>query len=67
MLLLQNGWTALHRACYYGHTEVVKCLLTNGANLSAINKVGKLQNRFVHWLIINSVIKCDDSYVEHDN
>ena len=40
MLLLQDGWTALHTACHWGRTEVVKCLLTNGANLSATNKVG---------------------------
>ena len=31
--------TALHLACRNGHLEVVKCLLTNGANLSATNKV----------------------------
>ena len=48
MLLLQNGWTALHHACDWGHTEVAKYLLINGANLSATNKVGKLQNKFLH-------------------
>ena len=42
MLLLQNGWTALHYACNLGHTEIAKYLLTNGANLSATDKVGKL-------------------------
>ena len=67
MLLLQDGWTALHLACNNGHTEVAKCLLTNGANLSVTNKVGKLQNKFLHLFIINSIIKCNDSYVEHDN
>ena len=39
MVLLQDGWTALHIACYNGNTEVVKYLLTNGANLSATTKV----------------------------
>ena len=39
MLLLQNGNTALHWACASGKTEVVQYLLTNGANLSATNKV----------------------------
>ena len=48
MLLLQHGWTVLHYACYWGQTKVAKCLLTNGADLSVTNKVGKLQNRIVH-------------------
>ena len=48
MLLLQDGWTALHYACKWGHTEVAKCLLTNGGNVSATNKVAKLQNKFLH-------------------
>ena len=48
MLLLQNGSTALHHACDWGRTEVAKCLLINGANLSATNKVDKLQNKFLH-------------------
>ena len=39
MLLLQDGNTALHFACSNGHTEVVQYLLTNGANLSATDKV----------------------------
>ena len=43
MLLLQNGWTALHVACANGKTEVVQNLLTNGANLSATNKVNHKQ------------------------
>ena len=39
MLLLQDGNTALHFTCSNGHTEVVQYLLTNGANLSATDKV----------------------------
>ena len=39
MLLLQDGWTALHYACYNGYTEIVKYLITNDTNLSATNKV----------------------------
>ena len=39
MLLLQDGWTALHQACYWGHTEVVEILLMNNADISATNKV----------------------------
>ena len=48
MLLLQDGCTALHYAYKWGCTEVAKCLLTNGANLSATNKVTKLQNRILY-------------------
>ena len=39
MLFLQYGQTALHYACMNGHTEIVKYLLTNGANLSVTDQV----------------------------
>ena len=39
MLLLQYGYTALHRACYNGHVEVVKLLMSNNADISATDKV----------------------------
>ena len=39
LLLLQAGWTPLHRACYEGHTGVVEILLMNNADISATNKV----------------------------
>ena len=39
MLLLQYGYTALHRACYNGHVEVVKLLMSNNADISATNDV----------------------------
>ena len=39
MLLLQIGKTALHRACVYGHLEVVKHLLNNNADISATDNV----------------------------
>lgn len=39
MLLLQDGWTALHWACTYGHIEVVKHLISNKADISATNDV----------------------------
>ena len=39
MSLLQNGSTALHLACYRGHTEVVEILLMNNADISATNTV----------------------------
>ena len=31
-LVKQNGWTALERASFNGHHEVVECLLRAGAN-----------------------------------
>ena len=39
MLLLQNGMTALHFACSNGHTEVVKHLINNNADISATANV----------------------------
>ena len=39
MSLLQIGSTALHFACYNGHTEVVKYLLSNGADRSVTDQV----------------------------
>ena len=39
MLLLQKGWTALHYACRDGHTEVVKHLINNNADISATTNV----------------------------
>ena len=39
MLLLQDGWTALHHACCNGHTEVVKHLINNNADISATKNV----------------------------
>ena len=55
MLLLQCGWTALDFACFNGRTEVVQYLLTNGANLSATNKVNHKQY-FINCLF--KIIKC---------
>ena len=31
-----DGYTPLHRACYSNKIEMVKCLIVNGANLSAV-------------------------------
>ena len=59
MLLLQNGNTALHIACLNGHTEIVKCLLTNGADISATNDVSdKIYHEFciIVSCFINSII-----------
>ena len=39
MLLLQNGWTALHIACMYGKLEVARHLINNNADISATDNV----------------------------
>ncbi len=31
----EYGWTALHRACMFGHTDVVRLLIERGANVNA--------------------------------
>ena len=43
MLLLQDGWTALHYACDEGHMQVSELLLNNHADISATTNVsGKI-------------------------
>ena len=39
MLLLQDGDTPLHNACWRGQLEVAKCLLNNKADISATTTV----------------------------
>ena len=41
MLLLQTGWTALHRTCINGHVEVVKLLISNNADVAATTDVSE--------------------------
>ena len=62
MLLLQSGSTALHYACRNGYTEVVQYLLTNGANLSATNKVNhKIIFLLIGCLKLQNVMSCEFS------
>ena len=39
VLLLQDGCTALHFAAYNNHPEIIKILITNGADITIVNKV----------------------------
>ena len=39
VLLLQNGHTALHLAASNNHPEVIKVLISNGADITVIDKV----------------------------
>jgi ankyrin repeat protein len=41
-LVLQNGYTALHRAANGGFVDVVKALVASKANLTVLDKVGLL-------------------------
>ena len=43
---LQDGWTPLYTAAYSGHIEVVRHLLSSGAD---VNKAEKVSVR-LHWL-----------------
>ena len=42
VLLLQDGWTALHYAASANHPEIIKTLIANGANITAVTKVLKI-------------------------
>ena len=39
---MQDGYTALQHAAYYGHIEVVRELLGKKADVSMVDKVNKL-------------------------
>ena len=39
VLLIQNGHTALHIAAYNNHPEIIKILITNGADITVVDKV----------------------------
>ena len=39
VLLLQDGWTALHLAACNNHPEIIKILITNGADITVVNEV----------------------------
>ena len=39
-IINSGGWTPLHRAANYGHTEITKLLIDAGANLNAKIKIG---------------------------
>ncbi len=36
---MQSGWTALMKAAWNGHVNVLQCLVEAGANLEAVNEV----------------------------
>ena len=42
VLLLQDGWTSLHFAAYFDQPEIIKVLISNGADIIVVNKVWKI-------------------------
>ena len=52
LLFLQNGETALHAACLFDHTNIVKLLLEHGADSSIKNSV----SLSVFYLVITLLI-----------
>ena len=57
MLLLQAGFTALHFACYNGHTGVVEILLMNNADISVTNKVS--DKRYKICIIVSVLLESE--------
>ena len=38
---LRDGYTALHMAAYWGQSEMIKFLLSKGADINAVNNAGR--------------------------
>ena len=57
LLLLQDGWTPLHWACYTGHTGVVEILLINNADISATNIVS--DKRYKICIIVSVLLESE--------
>ena len=45
MLFVQDGYTALHYACYGGDVRVVEMLLNHGIDVKAVDKVSDGRGR----------------------
>ena len=70
MLLLQDGWTALHVACFRGQTETVKLLLNNNADISATNNVSdkillSVKHSERHYNHIQYIITLTNHMIKH--
>ena len=58
---MQNGNTPLHGAAWYGHTDIVKMLLDNGAETNHVNEVSR--GRWIEMYMILTLWMC----VQHGN
>ena len=47
--VLQNGWSPLHVASFYGHLDIVRALTEAGANISQATKVGTVLVNQCHF------------------
>ena len=47
MLLLQYKQTPLHLSCLYGHSDIVKVLLSHGADIHVKDEVSKYYDWFI--------------------
>lgn len=47
----KSGYTALHYASRNGHLEMCKLLISNGANVNALTRCGKVSalHRYIFW------------------
>ena len=41
VLILQDGWTALHIAAFNNHPDLIEVLISNGCDISVVTKVRK--------------------------
>ena len=57
MLLLQDGSTALHDACYNGYTKIVEILLMKNADISATDEVSDKQDKIC--IIVNDLLESE--------
>jgi hypothetical protein len=59
LLLLQNGWTALHYAAWQNYVLVVDQLLHAGAAVNAATKVGTAVQINCSILVVEAQCQCD--------
>ena len=57
MLLLQDGSTALHDACYNGYTKIVETLLMKNADISATDNVSDKQYKICIIVLLESEVQ----------
>ena len=51
-LILQDGWSPLHTACFNGRLDIVKTLIEAGANVNQANKVQCVGRLHVSFSVI---------------
>jgi len=64
LLVLQDGWTALVMASFYGHTDIVKLLLKAGADTEATTNAVRRTYLCSATLYIFGAVCFSESHVE---